>query len=310
MKSIYWVLCGLAVLVVLIALVCFLLHCRRRRAVKRVCRESEEEKICSLNDALAVFGFSYSRSYDCIVSRMDCWQREMGYCRQYDEAAPAMNMIMDCEPIYFTYNGKNWLLELWKGQYGCAAGAEIGLYYNEEKTDKSPEKLFYTCADDNMRLHMQFSLWKDGKCILERSALHWWLTGFLPGEYSRPCDLVMKVCICFRNFAMRNAFYEGLLRAGYCKEEIRVENNRVCLTFDSPRTRQPARFGRCYRAWINCKNRCFCKLYRKVSMPFRRTLDRISFLGCCFPCLYRKLIRLGMRCSRKKLEKCRRRKLR
>lgn len=308
MKYVYWCFIGLAVLALIIVLICICVHFRRRRAAKRVRCESEEAKICSLNAALGVFGFAYDKSWDCIISRMDPWQREMGYCRQYDEAAPAMYMIMDCEPIYFQYDGKNWLLEFWKGQYGCTTGAEIGLYNNEEASGKAPEKLFYTCARDNQRLYMQFSLWRGGECILERNALHWWLTGFLPGEYSKPCNLTMKVCICFPDPAMRRAFCDGLLRAGYRAEEICADNNRVCFIFDRPRTKQPSRFGRCFRALISWKNRLNCRWYRRASRPFKSTLNRISFLGYCFPRLYRKLIRLGMRCSRKKLDKCRRRK--
>lgn len=306
MKYVYWGLIGLAALALIAILVCLCVYFRRRRAEKRVRSESEEEKIRSLDGALAVFGFAYDKSWDCIISRMDPWQREAGYCRQYDEAAPAMHMIMDCEPIYFRYDGKNWLLEFWKGQYGCATGAEIGLYYNEEDSEKPPEKLFYTCARNNQRLYMQFSLWRGGECILERNSLHWWLTGFLPGEYTRPGSLIMKACICFPDPAMRRAFYEGLLRAGYRADEICVDNNRVCFVFDRPRTVQPSRFGRCFRRFVSFRNRLGCKWYKRVSRPFRSTLSRISFLGYCFPLLYRRLIRLGMRCSRRRLEKYRR----
>ena len=37
-------------------------------------------------------------------------------------------MIIDCEPICFMYGGKNWMIELWKGQYGLETGGEIGVY--------------------------------------------------------------------------------------------------------------------------------------------------------------------------------------
>ncbi len=310
MKYVWWCLIGLAVLAVIVALVCICIHIRRRRAAKKVRCESEEEKAFRLNSALSVFGFAWCRDCDCITAGEDPWQRDMGYCAEYDEFALSMNMVMDCEPIYFRCNGKNWLMEFWKGQYGCATGAEIGLYYNDEETDRPPEKLFYTCAIDSQRAHMQFSLWKDGKCIMERYGLHWWLTGFLPGEYSRPCDLVMKICICFHEGAMRDAFYRGLLEAGYDRQEICVENNRICLTFDRPKTRQHCRFGRLYRFLVCRKNVRCCKCYLRASRPFCTTLDRISFLGYCFPLLYRKLIRLGMRCSRRRYEKCCRRRRR
>lgn len=308
MKYCYWIIIVLAVIALLISLYLILVHCRKKKAAKKVRCLTKEEKERSLDKALAPFGFAYERGWDCIISRMDPWQREMGYCRQYDEWAPAMNMIMDCEPVYFSYNGRQWLLEFWKGQYGCTTGAEIGLYYNEEKSKEEPQKLFYTCARDDMRLPMQFVLWKDGKRILERSAVHWWLTGFLPGEYSKPKQLKMEIAICFPNQGMRNAFYEGLLHAGYLPEEIRTEQLRISFLFDRPRTGQPSRFGSCYRFLISLRNRRYCRWYLRASGCFQSTLDRISFLGYCFPFLYRKLICLGMRYNRKRLEKCRRRR--
>ena len=307
MKYVWWGLGGLAVLVTIVALVCLFYRCRRKQAVKQVCRESEEEKACRLNSALSLFGFSWCKNCGCITTGRNPWQREMGYCAQYDRAAPAMGIIMDYEPIYFRYDDRDWLLEFWKGQYGCATGAEIGLYYNDEKTDRPPEKLFYTCAEDSESLQMYFSLWKDGKCILERNERCWWLTGFLPGMYSEPENLVMKVCIFFCDRAMQEAFYRGLLRAGYSRRDIRVKDNRVCLTFGRPKTEQVSRFGRFYRSLVCRKNAMYCRWYLRASRPFCSTLDRISFLCCCFPRLYRMLIRLGMSCSRRKYARCRRR---
>ena len=51
-------------------------------------------------------GFAYEMDGDYFYSLMNCWQREVGYCRLYDEAAPLFNMIMDCEPVTFSY-GEN-----------------------------------------------------------------------------------------------------------------------------------------------------------------------------------------------------------
>lgn len=306
MKYVWWGLAGLAALAVIVLLVCLYVYCRRKRAAEKVRRESEEEKACRLNSALSPFGFAWCKSCDCITTGRNPWQREMGYCEQYDKAAPAMNIIVDCQPVYFRYGGKNWLMEFWKGQYGCTTGAEIGLYYNEEKAVRPPEKLFYTCAGDRESLQMYFSLWRDEECILERSERHWWLTGFLPGMYSVPENLVMMICIFFRDTAMQEAFCRGLLRAGYSGREIRVEGNRVCLTFDRPKTKQVSWFGRCYRFLVCGQNAMQCRWYLRASRPFCSTLDRISFLCCCFPRLYRKLIRLGTSCSPGKYARCRR----
>ena len=88
----------------------------------------KEEQLRQLNDDLRSAGFAYDYKNDYFYSLKNCWQREAGYCRLYDEGAPLFNMVMDCEPITFSYRGKRWLIELWKGQYGITTGAEIGIY--------------------------------------------------------------------------------------------------------------------------------------------------------------------------------------
>jgi hypothetical protein len=50
-------------------------------------------------------GFDYVPDQDIIISRMDALQRSLGYCWAYDIAAPALGMIIDAEPLYFTYEG-------------------------------------------------------------------------------------------------------------------------------------------------------------------------------------------------------------
>ncbi|MBN1962231.1 MAG: DUF4474 domain-containing protein [Deltaproteobacteria bacterium] len=79
-------------------------------------------------------GFCYSPEQDIIYSRMDAWQRKFGYAYSYDIAAPiTISAIIDCEPFFFHYNNKHWMIELWKGQYGLETGAEIGIYNSDEK---------------------------------------------------------------------------------------------------------------------------------------------------------------------------------
>ena len=68
-----------------------------------------------VDKAIGAAGYSYDMKQDMFYSRMDAWQREMGYCRLYDEVAAPCGMIIDCEPINFEYDGKKWLIEFWKG---------------------------------------------------------------------------------------------------------------------------------------------------------------------------------------------------
>lgn len=307
MRCFYTVLIVVGILVLLILLVLLLVRLRMCWAACKVRRCSYEEKKEKLDRALNAFGFCYDEENDAVCSGMYPWQREMGYCRAYDEGAAAMYMVFDCEPIYFDYGGGRYLIELWKGQYGCTTGAEIGLYVNRSgDMEKAPEKLFYECVRDEERLPLHFVLCRNGERILERNELHWWLTCFQVGICSEPAELTLEVGICFPNVAMCRAFWEGLLRAGYSRNDIRVEQNCVFICFRKPLSCQPDLCGRRCRRRIlrrNCRN---CRLYCWLTKCFCTTLDKISFICFCFPLLYRIIIRVGMRRRKRRLRRCRR----
>lgn len=75
-------------------------------------------------------GFSYDPKQKTLYSDLTPIQRFFGFSRTVDLAAdPVLSSSIYCDPIYFYYNGKEYLLELWKGQYGLMTGVEVGLYY-------------------------------------------------------------------------------------------------------------------------------------------------------------------------------------
>lgn len=292
------------ILAVLIVLGTVWMLLRMRWAACKVRQSSYETKVQRLNQALSSFGFCYDEDNDVISTGMYPWQRKMGYCRAYDEAAARMYMIFDCEPIYFDYGGARYLIELWKGQYGCTTGAEIGLYVNREgDVTKAPENLFYECVSDEERLSLHFALYRNGNKILERRALHWWLTGFAVGMYSEPGSLSLEVGIGFPGRAMCRAFYNALLRAGYTGNEIYVEQHRVYLRFEIPHTAQPDSCGKICHWRVMRRNRKSCKWYNRVTKQFDTTLDKINYIGYCFPLLYRIIVRMGMKCNQGRMQK-------
>ena len=72
-------------------------------------------------------------------------------------------MIIDCEPIYFRYKGKKWLIEFWKGQYGMTTGGEVGIYYTTGPDLNIPglfNGTFYKCVNDEDRIDMSFAFRK------------------------------------------------------------------------------------------------------------------------------------------------------
>ena len=85
----------------------------------------------TFDKAIDICGYAYDPNQDIFYSKMDAWQRDFGYCRLYDETASPMGMVIDCEPIYFVYSGKRWLIEMWKGQYDLTTGGEVGVYTTE-----------------------------------------------------------------------------------------------------------------------------------------------------------------------------------
>lgn len=304
-----YVCIGIGILLVIIIL-WFICTLRKHRAIKCVCQKSKQEKIKTLNDALERFGYIYHEKQDIFTSGRYIWQREMGYCRFYDESAVSLNMVFDCEPVPFFYNGKRWLIEFWKGQYGMSTGGEVGVYVAKEEIDLPGifSGTFYESVTDEEMLPMEFILKKNGRVLCERYAVHWWLTGFLLGEYSAPNELSMEIKITFPDCEMRNSFLEALYRLGYAKHEVCVRNSTVKIYFTTPKSTQPMRKWRCLVRLAQYKNRRNCCIYRRFTNYFCTSLDKISYLGCLYPRLYKLVLCVGRLSNKnRKLKKFRKR---
>ena len=242
----------------------------------------------ALNRDIRDAGFAYDRKGDVFYSLMDCWQREMGYCRLYDEGSSLFNMVMHCEPVCFTYAGKRWMIELWKGQYGITTGAEVGIY-NTDQEDIRTERFtgpFYSCARDSERLPMSFVLRKNGRVLMKRKGLHWWLTGFRLGEFSAPDSLSMDVRIRFPNREMRDAFLTALQELGYEKREYAVRGSTVLIHYTVPHSKQPLSHGSLQEAAVQKVNQSNCGLYRQATGKYRNTLDKLEYIKALVPELY------------------------
>jgi hypothetical protein len=219
------------------------------------CAPGPWEPKSALAFAVDAAGFWYDPRQDIIYSRMNPVQRNFGYAYGYDAAALAMNAIIDCEPIFFDYASKMWMIELWKGQYGLETGCEIGVYNRAPDSpahyalldaaigtrpgDSTPShNLFFDSASDSELLTMSFTLHRNDEKILCRGPeRHWWLTGFKWGVLSEPSDLTMDVSITCLDAEMTSAFLSALTAMGYT--DVRRDGNTVDFTFDIPKTRQP-----------------------------------------------------------------------
>ncbi|HYF83642.1 MAG TPA: DUF4474 domain-containing protein [Clostridia bacterium] len=252
--------------------------------------------IDTMYEAIKNAGYSYDPNQDIFYSNMDSWQRKMGYCRLYDEALAPLNMIIDCEPIYFEYGGKRWLIEFWKGQYGMTIGGEIGVYTTEGPDLNIPgffDGTFYNCASNADRLYISYSLVKDGELLFRRKDRHWWLTGFKLGEFSEPSDLKMYLTITLKDAAMRKALVKGLMEAGYSKNEIFIDGTAVSLIFDEPHTPQPiTRIAE--TDWlIQRKNELLCDKYQEITGAYDNLPNKMNAIRDQAPEIYDAILNIG-----------------
>ena len=250
----------------------------------------------TLDEVIKTGGYSYDPKQDIFYSNMDAWQRGMGYCRLYDEAAAPLGMIIDCEPIYFNYGGKSWMIEFWKGQYDLTAGGEIGVYNTERPELNIPDIFkgnFYCCASDTELLQMSFTLKRNGKTLLKRKDKHWWLTAFKVGEFAEPTELTMYLTITLKDEEMLNAFVKGLEKAGYLENEIIIKGYTVGLEFNKPRTVQPVTRRKETDRIIQLKNKLLCEKYEEITEGYDNFPDKMKALQEKAPEIYKQIMNMG-----------------
>ena len=246
-----------------------------------------------IDKGIEIAGYEYDPEQDIFCCNMNPWQRNMGYSRLYDEAMAPFGMIVDCEPIYFEYKNKIWLIELWKGQYDLNTGCEIGVYTANKPLVNIPEVykyMFYNCANDTERLTMSFTLKKNGKILFSRDERHWWLAGFKLGEYSEPSELVMNLNITLKDNIMRDAFIGGLLKIGYSGDEYIINGNTVGLTFDKPHTPQPITRRDETDKIIQKKNKILCDRYNDIAKAYTTINEKISGVKKQAPEIYTEIM--------------------
>lgn len=283
----YW---GIGILLLLALLSGAGFCCRRRRAARKVCAIEKCKRTELVNELLQPFGYVYDSCEGIVKTTRDAWQREFGFCTAYDQSAVYFNMVYDREPVYFYYEGKTWLLEFWKGQYGMNAGGEIGLYHADGiLSEKHLKKTLFESASDRELLPMEMVVYEKGERALSTSGNHWWLTGFVVGAYCRPEDLKMEAAVTFPNEDMREAFVAGLRKCGYHKCDIKICGLKVCFRFKKPYSRQYRGLLPWRRAWTQWKNRMFCRMFRMVTKPFTCAVEQILYLYFFLPAAFRRM---------------------
>lgn len=158
-------------------------------------------------------GFNCS-IYDLIVyAPINAWMRDFGFRFLYDllcYGAPSWMFNYTTRRFKFEYAGKDWMIQLWKGNYLITNGCEIGLY----NRPKEKRGTYYECASDDDLLEMSMTLSHGDEDILSLGPeMHWWLNGFkMTKEQYAPSTMTMKARIVMRDRDMLNAFCDAIDR--------------------------------------------------------------------------------------------------
>lgn len=196
----------------------------------------------------AVLSYKYNEGEEFFYIEDDPWQRQFGFNRLYDTAAPMTVMFYDTVRIKFNHDNKDWMIQMWKGQYGLVfIGSEIGVY--TKKPSQSADH--YDCASDEDSLKMEMTLYNGDSWLFTRTyGTYWWITGFVPGSLARfkdPSSLTVLARITLKDSAMKDLFVKGLEENGFgsgytgfsTTDTYRTEGNSVYFNWKgaSPLTR-------------------------------------------------------------------------
>ncbi|MGN0546576.1 MAG: DUF4474 domain-containing protein [Acutalibacteraceae bacterium] len=177
-----------------------------------------------------VLSYQYSYIDDYYYTNdKDCWQDNFGFGKFYDIVAPYILLEYDYVRVFFTYDNKDWMIQLWKGQYGLLFyGGEMGVYNKPHSDEEDTLFTMYGCPEKSDWLKMEMSLYHDeggGNYVRQFTREYddyWWCTGFKDGHLRQqePADeLRMIGRITLNNAEMTEMFTQGLIACGFSESE-------------------------------------------------------------------------------------------
>mgnify|MGYP003466778195 CR=1 FL=1 len=163
----------------------------------------------------------------------ECWQKNFGFNEVYDNFAPLSMMYYDTVRTTFEYGGQEWLIQMWKGQYGMVfVGGEVGIYTRPLGSSGS----HFVCADKddwlNMEMAFMWDEYSDGnyRAIFNRDyTKYWWCTGFVVGFPNGSLrktltEFRLVTHITFKDTEMAIAFCDAFEANGFTRVS-KLDNN-------------------------------------------------------------------------------------
>ncbi len=174
---------------------------------------------------IQLLGFECS-VYDLMIyATVNSWMRDFGFCFLYDlfsYTTPFYNYIT--RRYKFDYDGKEWMIQAWKGNYLFTNGAEVGIYNREEGNIGT----FYKCYDSQMNMTLKLSA--GDNVIFDIQKEHWWINGFkLSENLYEPSSLTLECSIEFPEDSMAQAFAESVKNQYRKDSSYEIQNNVVTV---------------------------------------------------------------------------------
>lgn len=164
---------------------------------------------CYNDKGTGMFGSGYNFNiYEMVVyTTVDCWMRNFGFCILYDILANVnpISYSYVTRRFKFEYDGLEWMIQIWKGNYFISNGGEVGIYSREPGEYKTS---FYNCASEDQELMMSMQILLNDKVLVNRPLQrHWWISGFNIGTMRYlPSVLTLKSTIVMPDEEMLEAF--------------------------------------------------------------------------------------------------------
>ncbi len=159
---------------------------------------------------LAGTGFNFNLHESLVYATINSWMRKFGFCVFYDIAANSMPLLWHYITRRFTfeYDGLEWMIQIWKGNYLITNGGEVGVYNREPGTFGT----FYNCATEDQLMEMSLQVYHGEDLLVNQAPqMHWWINGFQMSKRRYiPDSLTMKFSILMPNEEMLNAFCESI----------------------------------------------------------------------------------------------------
>lgn len=180
-------------------------------------------------DGNGILGLGFECSvYDLVIyATVNCWMRDFGFCFFYDffcYTTPFFDYVT--RRFKFDYDGMEWMIQVWKGNYIAANGCEIGIY----NRDRDSFGTYYDCYDGMM--NMSFNLKYGDKTVLEAEGEHWWLNGFkLSSTLYKPSAMKLSFTVEFLDKEMAEKFADSVNNHYMHDTSCTVDGNSVSVVW-------------------------------------------------------------------------------